>query len=923
MATQSAMCTTIRLTRSSLIGVESRDALRRPRFAARRALRGVHHGPRADASKDAADLNVSPSPSKRKPRALSRAPYRRNGAISVPWGSGSGEEWGSSGDESAFDATVRAMEEDGRVSRGEASTSNKTSSSKETDQRGKKATTFTSLDSSDGDDTELVMVLERRGEGWGEEVFPQITMRRKPVAARSAQSVASGSRLNKPNSAQSYLQSVLALSCDEAASLVSAAAAWRVTRGGRALVDRKIMRAVQSNAPSAVEALLDLGAKKELVPNLLTQMPQILALVPNDEWNANLLEYIVRTKVPGGGKFGPLKRKTRLPSLKSIEKAELAIADRVRADFKLSKRLLKNERILSGELCFETDATHSESDFEETDELLPCEVLRPAVCLPAGGGSHLQSLMTQSTPYSRRVRPGSDPLKPWVEDVRDKRQCGRLTQAQLYLLDIAGFDASVKEAGKGESNRTWEVWFDEMVEYKQAVGTCDIPTNRHDAGLGAWVTRQRVKYRQGLLPEKALGRLVNLGVSFEGYEPDVTNAGVAKNVAATRQKAKKSKAKTATNAEAGPKAEALALIGGGFELPGVTHSPKTRNPTSSDCSSVLSLETQAMICALREFQTEVGLFAEPPLGSELAVWLANVRARGENVTAEDETGDRGVGKQSADDSCDDPVAVLESVSLSAIRVGAMTITERDALVAAGVELENFSPVWLGSLERFQNLRLHVVTLHDPKAHAMFVKNERSLANLGLLSHARLMRLRHVGMSGIAGALLLDSCELTLADECLGSSEESDASDDVPVVWSNDSSPSLQNQADNQLSLYGGDGSDFGSLSRKTVAALPLRENHLAAETARLARKEKKELALKTRVGKPMARARARPAAVDAPVVARVPTKVSRLRRRSAGGSLDDPAGSSQDDGEEDVMVTRHVTKSDDAVSPRRETQVTN
>ena len=58
-------------------------------------------------------------------------------------------------------------------------------------------------------------------------------------------------------------------------------------------------------------------------------------------------------------------------------------------------------------------------------------------------------------------------------------------------------------------------------------------------------------------------------------------------------------------------------------------------------------------------------------------------------------------------------------------------------------------------------------------------------------------------------------------------------------------------------------------------------------------------------------------------IARVPTKVSRLRRRSAGGSLDDPAGSSQDDGEEDVMVTRHVTKSDDAVSPRRETQVTN
>ena len=95
------------------------------------------------------------------------------------------------------------------------------------------------------------------------------------------------------------------MSRDEAASIVSAAAAWRVTRGGRALVDRKIMRAVQANAAAAVEALRELGASVEDVPDLLRRMPQILAVVPTDEWNRNLLEYVVRARAcPGAGGSG-------------------------------------------------------------------------------------------------------------------------------------------------------------------------------------------------------------------------------------------------------------------------------------------------------------------------------------------------------------------------------------------------------------------------------------------------------------------------------------------------------------------------------------------------------------------------------------------------------------------------------------------
>ena len=185
--------------------------------------------------------------------------------------------------------------------------------------------------------------------------------------------------------------------------------------------------------------------------------------------------------------------------------------------------------------------------------------------------------------------------------------------------------------------------------------------------------------------------------------------------------------------------------------------------------------------------------------------------------------------------------------------GMMGIAERDALLSHGVELENFSPVWLGELERFASLRAHRVTLHDPKAHAAFVRRERAAANAGLCSRARLMRLRHVGMSGIAGALLLDECELTSVDECL-SDESTEAFEDASV------SSDLEHLA------Y--DGFDGGSLSLRTVAALPLRENALAREAARAARLEAEKLSevgqRKPTVFNKSARARARPTPVDAP-----------------------------------------------------------
>jgi len=803
MATPAAMCATHRLTTSPCARVTPRARARASSRSRRThvahvsgesagvggvaARSGADETPSTSGavSDPARDFAVAPSPSKLSRRASAGRAKHRRGAISAEWGSG--EFDGGFDDAAETPATPPGGSRDtprslstkrlSTVSTVRASTHSADIYTNDTKDEKKKK-------SHSAHDTELVMVLERRGEGWAEEVFPHVAMRRRPVARSAAAAAARGT--HAPDSAQAYLEKTLRMSRDEAASIVSAAAAWRVTRGGRALVDRKIMRAVQANAAAAVEALRELGASVEDVPDLLRRMPQILAVVPTDEWNRNLLEYVVRARVPGGGRFGPLKLKARLPAQKSMNQAEASIERRAAAEARKTRRIARNEHILE---------------------------------MNARGSRDGPASVT-----SRRARAGADPLKQWVEDVRDKRQCGRLTQEQLYLLDIAGFDATVKEAAGGESNRTWEMWFDELVEYKSVVGSCEVPENRVDAGLGLWVQRQRVKRAEGTLSAKALARLLALGVSFEGYEPKAAPREVIRESPKSTRKS----AKEVETPQLSARSSAVTKPSS-TTVPSSDSEPPIRSARSA---SALDRETLSMVASLKAFQKERGEFAEPPLGSELAVWLANVRNRAATVGASDAERDQ---KQS------------------------MSPAERDALLALGVELENFSPVWLGELERFASLRAHRVTLHDPKAHAAFVRRERAAANAGLCSRARLMRLRHVGMSGLSGALLLDDCELRGVDECLSA------------------------EALAQSGPY--DGSDGGSLAAKTVAALPLRENALARETARAAREEaQREASAGDRPGerkplasKPSARARARPTPVDAPIAMKQ-REAARTRR---------------------------------------------
>ena len=153
------------------------------------------------------------------------------------------------------------------------------------------------------------MVPERRGEGWAEEVFPHAAMRRFARCFRSA-AAAAARGTHAPDSAQAYLEKTLRMSRDEAASIVSAAAAWRVTRGGRALVevcDHALRAASVQRGGGGGGAARAGRASVEDVPDLLRRMPQILAVVPTDEWNAEPTRVRrARARARGAGGSGRL-----------------------------------------------------------------------------------------------------------------------------------------------------------------------------------------------------------------------------------------------------------------------------------------------------------------------------------------------------------------------------------------------------------------------------------------------------------------------------------------------------------------------------------------------------------------------------------------------------------------------------------------
>ena len=292
-----------------------------------------------------------------------------------------------------------------------------------------------------------------------------------------------------------------------------------------------------------------------------------------------------------------------------------------------------------------------------------------------------------------------------------------------------------------------------------------------------------MKRAEGTLSEKALARLLALGVSFEGYECSAD--GESPNDRSAKTKSTRKSAKEVDARRSSARSNAV-----------------TKKPSSTTTVARLrrlradDRETLSMVASLKAFQKERGEFAEPPLGSELAVWLANVRNRAATVGASDAERDQ---KQS------------------------MSPAERDrgAERHLGVELENFSPWHRGwaSSSGSEAARAPRDSARPQGARGVRAPRTPRRQRRALLARAAIA----CGTWACPGWPA--RCSWTTASY---------------GAWTSVCRRRLWRRTRPD------DGSDGGSLAAKTVAAPPLRTNALARDAARAGARGGKEGSLRRR-----------------------------------------------------------------------------
>ncbi|GMH35055.1 hypothetical protein BSKO_02923 [Bryopsis sp. KO-2023] len=144
--------------------------------------------------------------------------------------------------------------------------------------------------------TELIIKLDRRGYGWGEEIIPRLTVERRPIAKKKS---SLRNRSKTPTAwEEGSLECLLAQAGvlkEQVESVAAAASAWRVTPGGRPLIDRKRRTRVARNIKHVIDYLVNkcgIPAGPEGVGAIITQSPQILLANPkqHDRWFRRVVE---------------------------------------------------------------------------------------------------------------------------------------------------------------------------------------------------------------------------------------------------------------------------------------------------------------------------------------------------------------------------------------------------------------------------------------------------------------------------------------------------------------------------------------------------------------------------------------------------------------------------------------------------------
>ncbi|KAK3265865.1 hypothetical protein CYMTET_25483 [Cymbomonas tetramitiformis] len=137
---------------------------------------------------------------------------------------------------------------------------------------------------------ETVVIFERRGEGWGEELFPSVSVSTREVLAKKPR------RDRDLETALGNLE-FLGIEADEGRGILEEASSWRTTRQGRALIDKKLRKRVQRNV-AVIACLLQekYGVEYERTAALVRDLPLVLSIDFTDSWADNYLDYMLARK---------------------------------------------------------------------------------------------------------------------------------------------------------------------------------------------------------------------------------------------------------------------------------------------------------------------------------------------------------------------------------------------------------------------------------------------------------------------------------------------------------------------------------------------------------------------------------------------------------------------------------------------------
>lgn len=145
--------------------------------------------------------------------------------------------------------------------------------------------------------TELIFKLTRRGYGWGEEIIPHLTVEKRPVKPSASakrtktveMSIAGGdSVLN------TYLMNI-GVPESQIERLVNSAVAWRMTPGGRPLIDRRRQSRLTRNVKIVAKYLVEkcgVPLGPDGVAAVFMRTPELMLCKPsnNDRWDRRAVE---------------------------------------------------------------------------------------------------------------------------------------------------------------------------------------------------------------------------------------------------------------------------------------------------------------------------------------------------------------------------------------------------------------------------------------------------------------------------------------------------------------------------------------------------------------------------------------------------------------------------------------------------------